>query len=487
MTKKVIFVLSGALALGFFVLLGLYAASQLKLTEGKLRALSPLDFLKESNTYLEGLSWIFGDDSAKTVVLLFQNPAEIRPTGGFLGSIGVVETKNGEIQDFKFYNMAELDKQNTLKIIPPRPLRRIASAWFPSDANWFLDFPTSAEKLSFFLENLIEVKSDVVIAVNPSVISEILGLIGPVEMPEYNLTLDQNNFWPEAQIQVRSDTAEGEGKKFLEIFAKSLGEKLQSMPKTQVPLLLKVFLEGLEKKEVQIYARNSAWQKFVEEKGWAGKLPNDSYEDFLAVVNTNIGGEKSDYFMNQNFSLTTSIDKDGVIINSLRLSRTHTGENAPYRWWRARNYDYIRIYVPKGSEFLSGSGGDKEPLFKNTKYDGSWRLDEDIGLLSGSRPIFLDSRKTIEIFEESGKTVFGTWLITDPGETRAVTLVWRLPFRTGFSQPTYRLVLEKQSGTASSFSHAVKLPEGAKVLSGELTLEGLLEKTLTRLISFKLQ
>ena len=69
----------------------------------------------------------------------------------------------------------------------------------------------------------------------------------------------------------------------------------------------------------------------------------------------------------------------------------------------------------------------------------------------------------MDVFEESGKTGFGFWLVVKPKGTRSVTLNYKLP---AGSADGYRLFWQKQSGTgADNINFSFKLPEGKKVIN----------------------
>jgi|GEM_PF-5243054 len=448
-------------------------------------ALRASDLLGKSREGLDALRWMLGGDGRRTYVLLFQNPAELRPTGGFISSFGVVSLEGGHFKDFKFYHMADLDATTTLKIIPPRPLRRIARSWVPSDANWFVDFPLSSRKLDRFLSDAMKLDADGIVALNPGAVANLLGFVGPIEMPEYKVTLDAVNFYEQAQIQTRLDQERKQPKRFLELFGKRVLEKLKTIPSDKLQLFTALAIENLETKEIQLFVKNPAAQQFVLERGWGGQVKSLADEDYLAIVHTNIGGEKSDYWMRQDWTLKTRIEADGTIVNTLTLTRRHTGNKAKYSWWRAKNYDYLRVYTPLGAELVSAKGGDVEPTFKQMNYErAAYLIDQDIGVLNGYEPLLVGKSRTIEVYEELEHTVFATWLLTDAGKESVFEITYRLPFKTGYASPAYRILIEKQSGLHSTFRHAIEFFEGALNVKGDPTASGVLEKNIRRSISF---
>ena len=57
----------------------------------------------------------------------------------------------------------------------------IAPQWYFWDANWWADWPTSANKLMWFYEKSNGPTVDGVVSFTPTVMEELLKIIGPIE------------------------------------------------------------------------------------------------------------------------------------------------------------------------------------------------------------------------------------------------------------------------------------------------------------------
>ena len=55
-------------------------------------------------------------------------------------------------------------------------------------------------------------------------------------------------------------------------------------------------------------------------------------------------------------SCRAEIQEDGSIIDTLVITRRHQGGSAQYDWWNRVNANYLRVYLPKGSQLISASG-----------------------------------------------------------------------------------------------------------------------------------
>src|SRR5690606_24264615 len=146
----------------------------------------------------------FFTKTPKTYLLIFQNYDEARATGGFIGTYGVLKVSNGKIDKLKIESIYNLDGQLFEDIAAPGPFQPAIPKWGIRDANWFADFPTSADKLLYFYEKVGET-ADGVIATTPQIFSELLKLTGSIEMGQYGVTLTAENFQEQVQFKTSVD------------------------------------------------------------------------------------------------------------------------------------------------------------------------------------------------------------------------------------------------------------------------------------------
>jgi len=409
---------------------------------------------------------ILGHQSAKKYLLIFQNNAEIRPTGGFIGTYGVVDLDQGEIENLFVDGIFNADGQLQEKIIPPRPIQKISTAWSMHDSNWFADFPTSAQKLMWFYEKTGGPTVDGVISFTPTLIERLLNLIGPIEMPEYGVTLNADNFFEITEYKVEADYDKtlNQPKKILADFTPKFIEKLSTEIGANNMEILRIINEAFKEKHILVYFSDPELEQFAVSQGWAGEILGAD-KDYFSVVNTNINGFKTDRVMEQKIKYWSEIQEDGSIVDTLEITRHHQGGDAQFEWFNKVNADYLRVYLPPGSQLISVSGQTKEEYKPPIDYQASgFKTDSDVADEIASMQ--KDTSSGTDIFEETGKTVFGNWVYTSPGETTVLTYKYRLPFRLDLSakNASFSLLAQKQSGsTASNFEAKIILPSGWKV------------------------
>ncbi len=415
-------------------------------------------FIEKAIGYSDALMKIFGQSGPQRYILLFQNSSELRPTGGFPGSYALVEFDKGVMKKFMVDDIYNPDGQMKEKIIPPRPLQRITPNWGMRDANWFVDFRTSAKKVAEFYYKDTGILVDGVTAVNVDLVPEILKITGPIEMPEFEITLNSENFIPEVQREVEYERTKGDGqpKEILVEFGPKLLERLSGLGKEGWVNLFALLVSGVEKKDILAYFADSRLQDFAASNGFAGEI-KEADSDFLMITHSNIMGSKTDavidnfVFLNIETPLSGETDSSDGLIHDLEIKRKHKG--GEFGFYNKKNNDYLRILVPEDAELVSINGNDvfeTSPLL-NYRSQGFVsdpdleRYESRVKRISGegSNKVGIASGDA-EIFYEGEKKIIAFWMIIEPGQTKTV----KIKYRTSAQK---RIYVQKQPGLKSDF------------------------------------
>lgn len=412
---------------------------------------------------------ILGGNGPRKYLFLFQNNQEMRATGGFIGSYGLLDIFNGRVRKFFIDGIFNPDGQLKEKVVPPIPIQKISAAWSLHDSNWFPDFPVSAEKACWFYEKTGGPTVDGVIAMTPTVIQKLLEITGPIEMEEYETTVDEKNFIEKIQYEVEIDYDKelNQPKKILADLAPKVLDKIfNSGSFSDISKTMNMISQSLNEKHILIYSKNWAIEKALSENGWSGEIL-DTSKDYISVINTNINGYKTDGVIDEKISHKAQIQLNGDIINTVTIKRTHNGGDTPYEWWNKVNADYMRVYVPKGSRLISAEGQTRE--FSSPPLDyGALGFKRDAQVQMEEDSIELDEESGTRIYQDSGKTVFANWVYVSPKESVTVKYVYVLPFKINIDNENpigaYSLLAQKQSGSlGSEFSFEVEYPNSYEI------------------------
>lgn len=440
-------------------------------------------FSENSNIFAD----ILGGNGPRKYLFLFQNNNEMRATGGFIGSYGLLDISNGHIRDFFIDGIFNPDGQLTDKIVPPKPIQKISAAWSLHDSNWFPDFPVSAKEAIVFYERTGGPTVDGVITITPVVLQKLLEITGPIEMADYGVILDSENFIEKTQYKVEKDYDKDENKpkKILSDLAPLILDKIVKAKNIEtISKVAQVFLSSLNEKHILIFSENKDLQNIISKRGWSGEIL-DAKKDYLSVVNTNINGYKTDGVIEEKIEHKAEIQPDGSIVDTVVITRKHNGGNTDYEWWNKVNANYMRVYVPSGSQLLEVEGQTREINEPALDYDKlKFKHDELVEKEENSMTI--DEKTGTRIYEDGGKTVFANWTYVSPQETLVIKYKYLLPFRIFQSVfnnenyvDSYSLVAQKQSGSlGSSFSSSLKYPESYDIRWKSLEYADSLENTI---------
>jgi len=424
-------------------------------------------FLENSYIFAD----VLGGSGPRKYLFLFQNNQEMRATGGFIGSYGVMDISNGRIRNFFIDGIFNPDGQLREKVVPPAPIQKISAAWSLHDSNWFPDFPVSAEKATWFYEKTGGPTVDGVITMTPTVMQKLLEITGPIEMPEYGTVIDSENFTEKIQYEVEVDYDKelNKPKQILADLAPIILDKIFNTKNfADIARTMSILVDSLNEKHILIYSTNYEIEKKLSALGWSGEIINTD-KDYLSVINSNINGFKTDGIIEEKIEHLAEIQNDGSIVDTVTITRRHNGGNSDYEWWNKVNADYMRVYVPKGSKLLFAEGQTREfnspPLDYNAlnfKRDPQVQTEEDA--------MMVDEETGTRIYDSEGKTVFANWVYVSPQETVVVKYQYLLPYKISMNESTkpadtYSLLTQKQSGSlGDKFISDIIYPENYQMI-----------------------
>jgi len=429
------------------------------------------------------LTEVLGGRGERRYAVLFQNNNELRPAGGFIGSLALVTVHNGRVTKIDVPGGGSYDFQGSLTkhVLSPKPLSLVNARWQMQDANWYPDWPTSAEKVAWFLENSEQSSVDGVIAVQATTLQKLLSVLGPIEFPEYKETLTADNVLKEIQtaVEVEYDKTKNKPKQYIGELVPKVMDKILASTAGQFKDLFGLIAAGVEEKEILFYFRDKELNQEFINRGWEPSIIASDL-DYLSVIHANIGGGKTDGVIEESWQQRIIIDEDGAAEAELTIKRYHHGNPAdPFE--KFNNVDYVRLYAPEGSEFISASGFNPPAASLFEKAEDYYQPDEELVKIEGK--VLIDERTGTRINNEFGKTVFGNWIQVDPGNTAIATFRYRLPFKikpfSAFDSSArggYSLLIQKQVGARPvDYEVSVEYPSEWGIdwnkIAGEATLQ----------------
>ncbi|WP_342744323.1 DUF4012 domain-containing protein [Mycobacterium aquaticum] len=242
---------------------------------------------------------MMGADGPRTYFMGFQTNAEARGTGGLLGAFGIVRFDNGTASVDTLARNSALDKEFT-----PIDLGPDFDAQYGFDApttdfrnsNLSAHFPYAAQIWKSMWEQQSGMGVDGVIAIDPVVLSYILGAVGPVTTADGELVTKDNVVeLTESTAYSRFAADNNARKQYLQDIAGEVVKKMTGhvqSPRELLQALGKAVSEG----RVAVWSASPNEQQVLEQTALAHIVPDDP-APYAAVVINNLGGNKIDYYL----------------------------------------------------------------------------------------------------------------------------------------------------------------------------------------------
>jgi hypothetical protein len=373
----------------------------------------------------DNLTSLLGQDQGKTYLVLFENNMELRPTGGFIGSFGLISFDGGRLTDLAVNDVYSADGQLNGHVEPPTPIKKYLNEanWWLRDSNWDPDFPTSAKRAEWFLDKEIGKKFDGVVSVDLFPIRELLRITGPIFLADYNMDITPDNLYEKTQNEVQNDFFPGTHKKasFITALSQTLLNEVSKLKANQMLGVLRSFYNGLNEKHVQVYLHDSISQQAFSSLNWDGGviLPGcgeGCYGDLAGIVEANVGVNKANYFVERSINMSVNVGNYEITRN-LTLNLKNNAN--PVLGVSGKYTAYVRIFMPEDA--LVGS----------------------VKSLNGD----IEDNLTPEITDVRGHKEVGVLVDVLGGSSKKVEFSWSSRFNTATPASSYGLYFRKQAGT----------------------------------------
>ncbi len=319
---------------------------------------------KETTTFIPE---ILGIDNRQRYLILLQNETEIRSTGGWITSYGIVGVEGGQIRELfvdDIYNADGMLRVKGKKYTPPPAMANALDVkdWTFSLVNWSPDLQEVRSASQQFIDDL-EKGNDIdgVITIDIAFFQKLLAKWGGIEVPGEDQLITADNLH-EKVYEMHREFTPGSTQKttFLANLANEMIKKFLSMDMNQIIGMGDVLTSSLNEKHLQVAMRNSQADNFFASRSWGGSL-DAKYNDAPIMIDWNWGGNKANQYLNKNHSLTVNIKDEETVDFAYTLTVENTSTSNTYPQGDYVNYQ--RIYLPAEAEVTRIVG------FKDNKYD----------------------------------------------------------------------------------------------------------------------
>ena len=285
------------------------------------------------------------------LLLVAQDSLELRPTGGYIGSYGVLHFSGGTVRLERYEATEDLPPPQP-PLTPPRELAGfLPGHWGLSNANWWPDFPTSAAVARELYKRQGGGEVGGVLAITEYATARMVGAVGPLKLPGYAQPVVEDGFDRRALFEVElKRPLDQPRKRFLIELADVLFDRMFHLPADRVPALADAVARSVGAGDLQLWFSDPVRQQQLAGTVIAGSLPQAS-SDFLMLVDANLTASKA------NLGLTKQVHyrvrrQGGQLVAHLevrvRNDEPQSGINPLYN-------GLLRVYVPPRARLLEES------------------------------------------------------------------------------------------------------------------------------------
>lgn len=414
-----------------------------------------------------------GFRGTRNYLILFENNMELRPGGGFIGSYGLLTLAQGKITGFKIYDVYDADGQLKGHVEPPYPIRRYLPLinWYLRDSNFDVDFSKGAVASAVFLNTEMHQAVDGVIGVDLSFVKNLLDVVGPVSVPDYNQIVTTDNFYQVTQSHTQDNFFPGSTQKkdFLTSFYNALQSKLTAQKSLSYLSLAQSFITSINEKHVLFAFNNSTEQAAFAVNGWSSSLINDSasntstVNDFVGINEANLGGNKVNYYIARSISQAVSLKSDNTIAESLIVSFKNSapqgsGSSGVYK-------NYLRFILPLNATISDIQIDNQEQKIIPAITDPT--VYEKQGFVP---PTGLEVQRQ----DESDNSTYGFLINIQPQALKTIKVEYTLAQKINLAQPqfSYQLQIFKQPGVDfMPYTLALNFPANLKIVNANKDIQ----------------
>ncbi|BCJ56661.1 hypothetical protein C1I93_22665 [Micromonospora endophytica] len=247
---------------------------------------------------------LLGADGPRRYLLVSQNSAELRATGGIFGAYAVIEADRGRVSlgdQGSGASVVALDDPLTV----PTELRALwgeLPGLYPADVNLSPHFPTAAALFREMYRRDRGETADGVLAVDPVVLSYLLTVTGPVRVPG-GVTLTAENAVKTLLHDTYQRLEPAEQDSFFATAAATVFDVLFTR-KVQSSGLLTAFDRSIQERRILFWSARPEEQRMFGDSRMAGVLPEQDTVPTVGVFLNDGSGAKLGYYLRQSADLT---------------------------------------------------------------------------------------------------------------------------------------------------------------------------------------
>ncbi|HYF27523.1 MAG TPA: DUF4012 domain-containing protein, partial [Baekduia sp.] len=313
--------------------------------------------LRDSQDGLTALAGFLGQFGARRYLFFSQNPAEPRPTGGYMGTYGVIRASRGRLSIERYEGTDKWYARHPEAAIAPER----APAPFPflsppkpqslANLNAVPDWPRVARAAMAMWRRGGESPVDGVLSVSTGFLARVLRVIGPARVPGYGDVVTADNVV--ARMDYYTERRDRRHKEFVAAVARAVLQRVVSTPASRMPQLALAVGQAFDAREAMAWTTDRGVNAALADRGWDGALRPVSGDFFFDAPFS--FAAKNGRGLRRTYDHRVDLAADG----SARVRTKVTIENTdPPGLLNLDGLGFVTLYGPRGAR-LDPSASDE--------------------------------------------------------------------------------------------------------------------------------
>ncbi len=271
---------------------------------------------------------MLGADGPRNYLLLFQNPAELRATGGIPGAVALIHTEAGRIKLVQQASGADFPRYPTPVLpLPPetRGLYGDITGEYLQDVTLTPKFALSAELAREMWRRKFGVTVDGVISIDPVTLGYLLAATGPIPLPTGDVLTSANAVKLLLSDVYARYTNPADQDTFFSAAAKAVFSAV-SDGKLDPTALVKALAQAGAERRILVWSAHPTEQAVLTGTTLAGGLPvSDATNQRFGIYLNDATGAKMDYYLDVKIAIAQAVCRsDGRPSYAINMTLTNT-------------------------------------------------------------------------------------------------------------------------------------------------------------------
>ncbi len=342
-------------------------------------------------TYQNIYKRLRGSGSKQNTLLILANNAELRTGGGFIGTVGMIETNEGKVETKPLVGVYSIDSGigcDDKRFLQPSYLQKLSPCPSLRDSSNALDFTSNARQALYYYQQNTNIPVDNVVQITPRALELLLDKTGPVYLKDYDMTVTKENFRNTVQLEVergidkqlKNDPKSG----VLGSLANQMISKLLVKDVYQLKDYIVILEQLIDEKQLTMYSKDDKTQALFRRVNADGSVKSTEGNYFM-MTESNYSANKSSPYIKNKIDMHQTIEKDGTSIIDVEINSSHISDykysyidpnNNAKTWLIGENNSRITLVLPKDSQILNTSlspdeystSGDNKTIIEYDRY-----------------------------------------------------------------------------------------------------------------------